>query len=92
MGIESFFNTITKNKIISESLLINEKIDCDYLYIDFNSIISITSRVNLASEHMKHLELDFYKNLRGDDFKCCDRLVIQLESLSKINYKVFMTI
>ena len=45
MGIESFFNTITKNKIISESLLINEKIDCDYLYIDFNSIIYIVADI-----------------------------------------------
>lgn len=57
--------------------------------LDYESIISITSRVNLASEHMKHLELDFYKNLKDDDFKYCNRLVIQLESLSKINYKLF---
>ena len=45
MGIESFFNTITKNKILSESLLINEKINCDYLYIDFNSIIYIVADI-----------------------------------------------
>jgi len=45
MGIESFFNTITKNKIISESLLIKEKINCNYLYIDFNSIIYIVADI-----------------------------------------------
>jgi 5'-3' exonuclease len=43
MGIENFFNTITKNKISSTSLIIEKKIDCNYLYIDFNSILYITS-------------------------------------------------
>lgn len=43
MGIENFFNTITRNKIVSESLKIQEKIECNYLYIDFNSILYILS-------------------------------------------------
>lgn len=43
MGIESFFNTITKNKISSDLLLIENKINCNYLYIDFNSILYILS-------------------------------------------------
>jgi hypothetical protein len=43
MGIESFFNTITKNKISSDLLLVENKINCNYLYIDFNSILYILS-------------------------------------------------
>ena len=57
--------------------------------INIKKIISITSRVNLAGEHMKALDLSFYLDLRVDDFKYCDNLVIQLESLRKCNYKLF---
>jgi len=57
--------------------------------INSKKIISITSRVNLAGEHMKTLDLSFYLDLRVDDFKYCDNLVIQLESLKKCNYKLF---
>lgn len=39
MGIENFFNSIIKNKIISENLLVTNKIDVEYLFIDFNSIV-----------------------------------------------------
>jgi 5'-3' exonuclease len=44
MGIENFFNTIIKNNISSDLLLIEEKINCNYLYIDFNSILYILSQ------------------------------------------------
>jgi hypothetical protein len=55
-----------------------------------NNIISITSRVNLAGEHMKNLNLAFYLDMKTPgDFENCDRLVIQLESLKKCNYKLF---
>ena len=55
--------------------------------IDIENIISITSRVNLAGEHMKELDLSFYLDLQ--DFENCNRLVIQLESLQKCNYTLF---
>jgi hypothetical protein len=55
-----------------------------------NNIISITSRVNLAGEHMKNLNLSFYLDMKTPaDFENCNRLVIQLESLRKCNYKLF---
>jgi hypothetical protein len=57
--------------------------------IGIKKIISITSRVNLAGEHMKTLDLKFYLNLSITDFKYCNNLVIQLESLKKCNYKLF---
>ena len=53
------------------------------------NIISITSRVNLAGEHVKSLDLNFYKDLDAMDMKYCDKLVIQLESIWKCNYKLF---
>ena len=56
---------------------------------DINNIISITSRVNLAGEHVKELNLNFYLDLKISDYDNCDRLVIQLESLRKCNYKLF---
>jgi hypothetical protein len=52
-----------------------------------DNIISITSRVNLAGEHMKDLNLEFYKVV--EDFKKENKLVIQLESLTKCYYKLF---
>jgi hypothetical protein len=55
-----------------------------------DNIISITSRVNLAGEHMKSLNLAFYLDMKTPaDFENCNRLVIQLESLKKCNYKLF---
>ena len=45
MGIENLFSTIKKNKLTSNSLNINEKISCNYLYIDFNSIIYLVSDI-----------------------------------------------
>jgi hypothetical protein len=54
-----------------------------------NKIISITSRVNLAGEHVKSLDLNFYKDLDSIDMKYCDNIVIQLESIWKCNYKLF---
>ncbi len=43
MGIENFFNTLIKNKIINKKYFEDEidKIECDYLYIDFNSIVHL---------------------------------------------------
>jgi hypothetical protein len=55
-----------------------------------DSIISITSRVNLAGEHMKHLNLDFYKLMTREQIYNSNKLVIQLESLSKCNYTNFI--
>ena len=54
------------------------------------NIISITSRRNLGGEHTKSLNLSFYLDMKTPaDFETCDRLVIQLESLKKCNYKLF---
>ncbi len=55
--------------------------------INKNNIISITSRVNLAGEHIKTLKLKFYKEI--NNYKNIDNLVIQLESLTRCNYKLF---
>ena len=57
---------------------------------NIKNLISITSRVNLASEHTKYLNLNFYLNLKSNDYDKCDRLVIQLESLKKCDYKLFI--
>jgi hypothetical protein len=58
--------------------------------IDIPNVISITSRVNLAGEHTKSLNLSFYLDMKTpEDFETCERLVIQLESLKKCNYKLF---
>jgi len=54
-----------------------------------DKIISITCRVNLAGEHMKHLNLDFYKTMSSNELYNSEKLVIQLESLSKCNYYNF---
>ena len=57
--------------------------------IKLKNVISITSRVNLAGEHVKNLNLQFYKELDTIDFKYCNNLVIQLESIYKCNYNLF---
>jgi len=65
-----------------------------------SNVLSIISRVNLASVHIKlvtkdsenkdvKLGLEFYQNLTPETFKTCDKLVIQLESIIKCNYKLF---
>ena len=41
MGIENFFNTIIKTNICPKSYLKTIKLECNYLYIDFNSIVYI---------------------------------------------------
>jgi hypothetical protein len=51
-----------------------------------SEIMSITSRVNLAGEHMIDLELDFYKKTNISKSK---KLAIQLESLYKCNLNNF---
>jgi hypothetical protein len=55
--------------------------------ININNIISITSRVNLAGEHVKHLNLEFYLDLKN--FEKSNKLVIQLESLIKCEYELY---
>jgi hypothetical protein len=57
--------------------------------MNIKNIISITSRVNLAGEHVKHLKLKFYSNLNYDEYNYCSKLVIQLESLIKCNYNLY---
>lgn len=59
-------------------------------YLKIKNILSITSRVNLAGEHMKELNLQFYSDLNYQSLHNCNNLVIQLESLSKCNYKLFI--
>lgn len=39
MGIDNFFNTISKTNLCPKKLLKSIKLECNYLYIDFNSII-----------------------------------------------------
>ena len=55
--------------------------------MNINNILSITSRVNLAGEHVKHLNLEFYQNLTN--FEKSNKLVIQLESLIKCEYELY---
>ena len=38
---------------------------------------------------MKELKLEFYSKLDSEKYETCKQLVIQLESLSKCNYKLF---
>ena len=57
--------------------------------LNSSNIISITSRVNLAGEHMFDLGLDYYKKLTRNEIYKSSRLVIQLESLYKANYELF---
>ena len=56
--------------------------------LDNDFIISITSRKNLAYMHSNLLDLHCYTNI-NNDFKYCNRLAIQLESLIKCNYKLY---
>jgi hypothetical protein len=58
-------------------------------HLKIKNIISIVSRVNLAGEHQKSINLQFYKELDYNDYNYCNKLVIQLESLSKCNYKLY---
>jgi hypothetical protein len=53
------------------------------------NIISITSRVNLAGEHIKNIDLKFYKKLDNNAMKEYNNMVVQLESLHKIDYQKF---
>ncbi len=43
MGIENFFNTLVKTKICPKTFLKSINLKCDYLFIDFNSIIYLIS-------------------------------------------------
>jgi hypothetical protein len=43
----------------------------------------------MGSVHCKALNLKFYSDLNYNDFQSCNRLVIQLVSLFKCNYKLF---
>lgn len=58
-------------------------------HLKINKIISVVSRVNLAGEHKKAIGLTFYKDLTWDEYNYCKKLVIQLESLPKSNYKLY---
>lgn len=57
--------------------------------IDCDNILSIVSRVNLAREHIKHIDLDCYKDIKSNEIKYSNRLAVQLESIYKIGYKNF---
>lgn len=39
MGIERFFHSLITDKVIGEELTIDDKIDINYMFIDFNSIL-----------------------------------------------------
>jgi len=58
-------------------------------HLKINKIISIVSRVNLAGEHKKSINLQFYKDLEYSEYNYCKKLVIQLESCPKCNYKLY---
>jgi len=50
MGIENLFSTIKKNKLTNNTLFntntnIDDKISCNYLYIDFNSVIYLVTDI-----------------------------------------------
>jgi hypothetical protein len=42
MGIENFFNTLTKTNLIEKIYLDDIELEAEYLYIDFNSVIHTT--------------------------------------------------
>ena len=58
MGIERFFNSLRKKDILQEgsiSVDLKNKIDTDYLYVDFNSII-----YTIVNEIEKELNMILY--------------------------------
>ncbi len=57
--------------------------------LECESVLSITSRTNLAGEHIGDLNLKFYKHLKWNEFMECNRLAIQLESVYKVNTDLF---
>lgn len=70
MGIENFFNTLVKTKICPKSFLKSIDLKCDYLFIDFNSIIyQISSQIEY--------ELNYY--LYGLIINEKDNLCLEIE-------------
>ena len=84
MGIENFFNTIIKTKMCPKTLLKSIKLKCDYLFIDFNSIIYLISNktekelnyylysiiINSKDEFCLKVEREYNINLNSlDEFK-----------------------
>ena len=50
MGIEGFFNSLSKEHSIVSSITHNKKIKCKYLFLDFNAIIH-----NISEFTVKHI-------------------------------------
>lgn len=89
MGIENFFNGITKNKIISQNLMITEKIDIENLFIDFNSIIySISDKLEKDFNYLLYeIIIDDIKNTSDKINKINTEYNINIKTLEEFtNY------
>jgi len=63
MGIEKFYGSISKNKITKKGILIEEgKIQANYFYVDFNSIL-----YKIIPEIEKELNMILYDSIIGDN-------------------------
>jgi 5'-3' exonuclease len=84
MGIENFFNTIIKNDISSDLLLIEEKIKCDFFYIDFNSILYILSN-ELEKDINYYLYALIINEFDGDTDKIELKYNIKFTTINEFN-------
>src|ERR1700747_3322077 len=73
MGVLEFFGTLVNSKITSESIDINTRnnIDCDHFFIDFNSIVHVSSKFVLdeINAFLKLLLQLLFANSNFNNFK-----------------------
>lgn len=80
MGIENFFNTLTNIGKLGVKANIIDKIDANYFYIDFNSII-----YNIASEIDIELNYLLYSLICINDLKCDGSTIIYSPEKERLN-------
>ena len=67
MGIEGFFNSLSKEHSIVSNITHNNKIKCRYLFLDFNAIIHNISEY--TTKHINKLMKQYLINVnQGIDF------------------------
>lgn len=93
MGIEKFFNSLKlQNSLLKESIVTNieKKIDCDYLYIDFNSIIYTIA--NETETSMNYLLYSIIINEISEITKQhAEKLHFNLENATLESYNQYFT-